>query len=159
MMSWLTLVTRSNESVKFIYMGFRSRTCGHPQWWRANKAHGLHLATAPLKSMPFTSIFNTRKKFNHQFHNINTSFMPTLIYTIQYVCIYGRVCRIQRELDSLPARTHSLKETLPFQASLFLNGKRDLEFGKQSLLSLTYHRLTKSPKKILDPWWIIELMP
>ncbi len=58
MMSWLTLVARSNESVKFIYMGRKRMTSGHPRWWRASKARGLDLATAPLKSKPFTSIFN-----------------------------------------------------------------------------------------------------
>lgn len=57
MMSWLTLVARSNESVKWIYMGRRRRTYGHPQWWRASKALGLHSANAPLNSGPFTSIF------------------------------------------------------------------------------------------------------
>lgn len=58
MMSWLTLFSRSNESVKFICMGCRRKTYGHLQWWRASKAHGLHLAAASLTFGPFTSIYN-----------------------------------------------------------------------------------------------------
>lgn len=56
-MSWLTLVARSNESVKFIYMGRKRRASGHSQWWRARKACGPFLGPSPQFSILLFNFF------------------------------------------------------------------------------------------------------